>query len=601
MIKCLPKKTLWIYLFLLLQTGLAAQAAPRLEYTIRMEEPQTHYFTVEMTVTDLKKRFLDFKMATWTPGSYLIREYARHVEGFQASSNGKPLDAEKINKNTWRVYTKNTGKVEVTYKVYAYDLTVRTSFLDLSHGYINGASMFMYLDQRLDLPSTLTVKPFEAWEEISTGLKPVGNDKWVLHVPNFDILADSPIEIGNQEIFTFQAAGIPHEVALYGNPIYDQERLKADMIKIIEAATAVVGEHPCQEYTFIIHCAPGIGGGLEHLNSTTLQTSPFFFTSERSYNGFLSLVAHEYFHLWNVKRIRPKALGPFDYENENYTSLLWVSEGLTSYYDDYLLRRAGIFMPEQYLDIVARNITAIENQPGNRIQSVAESSFDAWIKAYRPNENSANSTISYYSRGAVIGTMLDLEIMAATQGRQSLDGVFQYLWTEYYQKKKRGFTDEEFKKAVEKVAGHQMDDFFRQNIYGTQPIDYNRFFGYAGLKLVNTNEGRTETFLGANVSFAGGRLIVTSVRRDSPAWEDGINVNDEIIALNGYRTGSNLDQLLPLYQPGDQVKITVARAGRLLDLDVTLANSPLVNYNLERLPNLTPEQTVVWEKWLRLK
>ncbi|MDB5262407.1 MAG: peptidase [Adhaeribacter sp.] len=600
MTKYFSAKFFLAYLFLFLPALIIAQAAPKLAYTVSMPEPQTHFFEVEMTLTDMKQRHLDLKMATWTPGSYLIREYARHVEGFSAVAGNQPLKAEKINKNTWRIYANNAREIKVKYKVYAFELTVRTNFLDQSHGYINGAALFLYPDKKLNLASTVTIRPYPQWKEISTGLQPVAGDKWVLHAPNYDILADSPIEIGNQEIFTFQAAGVPHTVAIYGQPLYNQERLKTDLIKITEAATAVIGENPNRNYTFIVHCAPGIGGGLEHLNSTTVQASPFFATTEKTYKNFLGLISHEYFHLWNVKRIRPIALGPFDYENENYTNMLWVSEGITSYYDDLLLRRQHIFTPEEYLAIAAGNISGIENTPGNKVQSTTEASFDAWIKNYRPNENSANSTISYYSRGAVIGNLLDLEIMGATGGEKTLDDVFRYLWAEYYKKRNRGYTDEEFKQAVERVAGHNLDAFFRENIAGTQTFDYQKFFGYAGLKLVNQNEGKTEAFLGANTSAATGKLLVTSVRRDSPAWQNGINVNDEIIALNGFKVGTDLPALLQMYRPKDKIKVTVARAGRLLDVDVTLANNPTVSYKLEKLPNATPAQLAVYNKWLRL-
>jgi len=595
------KKSIWFGIFLFFQTAFTIQAKPKLEYTISMAAPQTHYFEVEMTLTDIRQRYLDLKMATWTPGSYLIREYARNIDALSASNGNKTLKAEKINKNTWRVYANNASQVKVKYRLYAYELTVRTNFLDASHGYINGAATFLYLDKKQNLPSTLTVKPYRDWKEISTGLRPVGTDKWVLQVPNYDILVDSPIEIGNQEIFSFQAAGVPHEVAMYHAPAYNQERLKADMIKVTEAATSIVGVNPNKNYTFIVLFAPRTGGGLEHLNSTSLQATPLAFATENGYKSFLGLVAHEYFHLWNVKRIRPIALGPFDYENENYTHMLWVSEGITSYYSPVLLRIANVYSPEQFLNVAANSITTIENIPGNKIQSAAESSFDAWIKNYRPNENSNNATISYYSRGAVIGNLLDLEIIAATQGQKSLDDVFRYLWAEYYEKRQRGYTDVEFQQAVERIAGHSLEDFFRNNIYGTQTFDYVKFFGYAGLRLVDKNAGQTKTFLGANTSAASGKLLVTSVSRDSPAWNNGINVNDELIAINGDRIDTNLNALLALYQPQDKVKITVSRAGELLDLDVTLANDPTVNFALEKLPNSTPEQEVVLQKWLRIR
>jgi predicted metalloprotease with PDZ domain len=281
--------------------------------------------------------------------------------------------------------------------------------------------------------------------------------------------------------------------------------------------------------------------------------------------------------------------------------MLWVSEGITSYYQGILLQRAGIYTLEEYLNVAAENITVIENIPGNKIQSAAESSFDAWIKNYRPNENSNNATISYYSRGAVIGNLLDLEIIAATKGQKSLDNVFRYLWAEYYQKRKRGYTDAEFQKAVELTAGRSLDAFFRNNIYGTQTFDYTKFFGYAGLKLVDTNAGKSKTFLGATTAATNGKLLVTAVHRDSPAWKNGINVNDELISVNDNRVGTDLNSLLALFQPQDQVKITVNRAGKLLDLDITLGQDPTVKFALEKLSNPAPEQQAVYQKWLRTK
>jgi predicted metalloprotease with PDZ domain len=576
-------------------------AAPRLTYTLSMDEPQTHFFDVEMGVTGLKQEYIDFKMAAWTPGSYLIREYARNVEAFQAMSGNQPLRAEKISKNTWRVYSKGANNVSVRYKVYAYEFSVRTSFLDQSHGYINGASVFMFIDKQQQLSSTLTVKPYKGWNKISTGLSPINTpNQFTFQVPNFDILVDSPIEIGTHEIFTFNAAGIPHEVAMYGQPEYNQEILKRDMTRVIEATAAVIGEHPCKDYTFIIHHTPAGGGGLEHLNSTTLQTTRNVYQSDRSYIGLLSLVAHEYFHLWNVKRIRPITLGPFDYENENYTTLLWVSEGITSYYDDYLIRRAGIYTPEQYLDVFSGAIGTVENQPGTRIQSPAESSFDAWIKGYRPNENSVNSTISYYSIGHVLGGMLDLEIMGSTKAQRSLDDVMRLLYSEYYKKQNRGFTEAEFQKAVETVAGKSMESFFRDHVYSTKPLDYNRYFGFAGLQLVNRNEGRNDPYLGASTSTSSGRMMVTTVLRGSPAWNDGINVNDEIVSVNGERVGSDLNSVLANRNVGDKLVVTVSRSGRLQDIPVTLTRNPAANVRIEKLPNPTAEQTAVYRRWMRL-
>jgi len=573
-------------------------AVPKLSYLLSMDEPHTHYFDVEMRLSDLDKReYLDIKMPVWTPGSYLIREFAKNVEGF--SANDGKLRSEKISKNTWRVYTGSTRDVRITYKVYAYELSVRTSFLDASHGYVNGASVFMYPDQLMDLPSVLTIKPYQGWTDISTGLEPAKGNKLQFNVPNYDILVDSPIEIGTQKILSFTAANIPHKVAMYGEANYTTDRLLNDMKKIAEEATTVVGEHPCKDYTFIVHNIVGGGGGLEHLNSTTLQTSKTGYQFEPSYTGFLGLVAHEYFHLWNVKRIRPKALGPFDYENENYTHLLWVSEGFTSFYGNYLLRRARLISPEQYLGMLSNEINGVEGSPGNRIQSVAESSWDAWIKYYRPNENSNNATISYYSKGSLLGNLLNLDILQSTQGQKSLDDVMRYLWNEYYKKQKRGFTDEEFQKAVETVIGKKRDDFFRNYVFGTGPIDYNAYFSGVGLQLVDANKGKNDPYLGAAITSTGGKLTVSSVTRGSSSYQYGLNANDEIIALNGIRITDDINRLIAGKNVGDKIRLLVNRGGELKELEIVLKRNVNPNYRLERLPNATAEQTALYKKWIR--
>jgi predicted metalloprotease with PDZ domain len=575
----------------------ASPAAPRIEYFLSMDEPHTHYFEVRIAVSGHKQEFIDFKMPVWTPGSYLVREFARNVEGFTASAgNNKPVRSEKINKNTWRVYSSGADQVTVSYRVYAFEISVRTPFLDATHGYVQPAAVFMAVDKLQNQPSTLTVKPYREWKEISTGLSPAGKDKWVLAVPDYDILVDSPIEIGNQTIFSFNALGIPHTVAMYGPGNYEKDRLIQDMKTIVEETGKVVGENPNKNYTFIVHNLNAGGGGLEHLNSTTLQTTRFSY--ETNYPGFLSLVAHEYFHLWNVKRIRPKALGPFDYDNENYTNLLWVSEGLTAYYDDLITRRAGFYSPEQYLTVLTNGIGTIQNAPGNAVQSLAESSWDAWIKYYRPSENSNNTSISYYTKGAVIGALLDLQIMHSSNGQRSLDDVMRFLYEEYYKKQKRGFTDIEMQQAVEKVAGLNMTDFFRDYIYSTKPIDYNRYLGYAGLRLGETV--RNEPFLGATASPSGGRMTVTAVQRGTSAYESGLNVNDEIIAINGYRVDSDLNRFITGKKVGERVTMMVNRAGLIQNLEVALLKNPNISYRIEKAPSATPEQEALLRKWLRI-
>ncbi|QNF33032.1 M61 family metallopeptidase [Adhaeribacter swui] len=566
-----------------------------------MPEPQTHYFEVEMVFDNPGKEYLDVKMPVWTPGSYLVREYAKNVEGFTATANNQPIRFEKITKNTWRVYAAKAPQVKVTYKVYAFELTVRTSFLNAEHGYVNGASMFMYPDGLQNEASEIKVVPYKTWKVVSTALPAVANQPFTFRAANYDEVVDSPIEIGNHEVWQFEVNGVPHQVAMFGESNVNKEKFLADLKKVTSTAAQVIGEMPIDRYLFIIHNLPIGGGGLEHKFSTTLHVKKWSYGSPAGYNSIMGLVAHEYFHLWNVKRLRPAGLGPFNYDAETYTNLLWVSEGFTSYYGSIIVRRSGFLTNEQYLKAQADDITALENAPGVRVQSAAEASFDAWIKYYRPNENSNNAGTSYYSKGSVIGLLLNLEIMYRTKGQKSLDDVMRQMYQQYYKKLDRGFTEAEFKQAAESIAGVKLDAFFNDYVYGTKTPDYATYFNYAGLNFVNQNAGKQEAVLGAKFSLTSGRQIVTSVTRDGSAWKGGLNVNDEILALNGYRITDDVNQSLAGARPGQQINLLVNRDGQILNLEFPLVPTEIRSYKITPLEKPTKEQAKILANWLNGK
>ncbi|OWP63088.1 peptidase M61 [Hymenobacter amundsenii] len=578
----------------------AALAAPTLRYTLAMPAPQTHYFEVEMNLDGFNKAYTDVKMPVWAPGSYLVREFAKNVEGFGATAGGQALRTEKIDKNTWRVYHPKAKDFAVSYRVYAYELSVRTSFVDASHGYVNGTSVFMYPADNAQMPSQLEVKPAQGWSQVSTSLKPAGGT-YTYRSGSYDELADSPIEIGNQKIYTFTANGTPHTVAMYGDPVVDTERLTRDMKRVCEEAHKVVDRNPLDRYLFIIHNIDRGTGGLEHLFSTTLSVSRNAYSTEAGWKGFLGLVAHEYFHLWNVKRIRPVALGPFDYDKENYTHMLWVSEGGTEYFSNLIMQRAGFLTPDGYLADLSNGINRVENTPGNKVQSAADASFDAWIKQYRPNENSGNTAISYYDKGEVIGAVLDLMIINETKGQKRLDDVMQYLYDQYYKKLGRGFTDEEYQQAVAKVAGRRFDDFFRRYVYGTEMLPYEQALNYAGLHLSVVPTPATEIDLGARISAANGRQTVAGVVRDGSAWQGGLNVGDEILSLDGARVTDDLNKLLAGRAVGSTVKLLVTREGLVREVSFPLLASTTSRYRIEHQDNPTAAQQTVLAKWLPVR
>lgn len=571
--------------------------AVTVNYKLGMSRPNSHYFEVEMEVSDLKSKEVIIKMPVWAPGSYLVREFAKSVNLVKAKDgNGNPLAVEKINKNTWKVNKGKKDKVIFNYEVYAFELSVRTSFLDDSHGYLNGTSVFMYVDGNKDATGELAITPHETFKKVSTSLP--NKSGFTYTYKHYDHLVDSPIEIGNQEEFSFKAAGVNHTVAMYGEGNYDIPTLQKDMAKIVESATNVFGTNPNEDYLFIVHNLTNPSGGLEHKESTTLQVNRWTYEGD-DYLGFLSLVAHEYFHLWNVKRLRPKALGPFDYDNENYTDLLWVMEGFTSYYDELLLRRAGFYSEDTYVQKLISTLNYVESQPGNKVQPVAHSSFDAWIKAYRHNENSINTGISYYSKGQLLAAMLDLYIINKFKAEKGLDQFMQHLWANFYAKDGSGFTEEEFQKSLEDFLGEGMDWFFDPYVYGTETIDYPKFFDGVGISLVQSR-GKAKAWLGVRSSDSGGKLVVKTVYSNSPAEIGGISVNDEIIAMDGYRmNSSDFNEALGKKEVGDKINLLISRDNIIKEYTVELGVNNSLRFKYDPTFNTTQSRKN-FAYWLRV-
>jgi predicted metalloprotease with PDZ domain len=579
----------------MVQLTAAADDSSKIEFTVSFSEPQAHYADVEMRISNIRKKEIEVSMPVWAPGSYLVREFSKNVEGFTASTtSGTALSSEKIKKNTWKIKNDGSKTIIVNYRVYAYEISVRTSFVDANHAFLSPTGIFMFVKDRLNEPVRVNIVPFSSWSKVSTGLEKIEGTKFSYHAPDFDWLYDSPIEVGNQDIFEFDAAGVKHEVAMVGGGNYDKEKLKIDMAKIVEEETLIFRENPNKRYVFIVHHYQNGGGGLEHLNSTVLGAKRTGYTDPATYTNFLSLVAHEYFHLWNVKRLRPIALGPFDYENENYTTDLWIAEGFTAYYDNLIIQRTGAISEVDYLKILQGEINLIANQKGDKIQAVTEASFDAWIKYYRPNENSSNATISYYNKGALLAAMLDLAIIHKTNGEKSLDDVLRNTYIAYYKKKGRGFTSKEFKEALEKEYGESLDDFYSKYVNGTQEVDCAKFLAYAGLELVNRANPNMPS-LGVRTR----KNIISTVIRGGAAWNGGLNVNDEIIAVNRERV-EDINDYIKTKSVGENLEIVLNRDGIIQTLNIKLAASTDKYYQIDKMKKQTEQQKAVFKKWMKI-
>lgn len=595
------KKTIGILTLLMMAMTSMAQKTS-INFEVSFKEPQAHYGEIKMEIQGIKKDYVDVKMPVWTPGSYLVREYSRHVESFGAkNAQGQTLDHEKISKNTWRIYSKNVDKIIVDYRIYGFEISVRTNFIDDVHAFLSPAATFMYVDGYLDHPVQVTIKPHANWKHVSTGLNTVEGKTFTYSAPDFDILFDTPIEVGNQEIFTFTANNVLHEVAMVNAGSYDKDRLIEDFTKIIEESTKIFGVNPNKRYVFIVHHFQSGGGGLEHLNSTVLGASRSTYNNPRLYINYLGLVAHEYFHLWFVKRLRPIELGPFNYDAENYSTGLWIMEGFTSYYDNLILRRTGFYNETGYLGALSSDFNAVENKPGNDVQPVALASIDAWIKYYRPDENSDNTSVSYYNKGALLAMLMDVKIIAESKGKKKLDDAVKAAYHEFYEKLDRGFTEEEFEALIEKTTGVSVSEIFRM-AHTTEEIDYNLYLNKVGYTLINRNEGNQDPDLGVNANTSNGRLMINSVRRGSAAWDAGLNVRDEIIAVNNNRVDSpaRLNSIIQEYKSGDVVEVMVTRDGLIRSIEVKLTPSTMGAYSVVPLTNATEEQKNLGKIWLSI-
>ena len=548
--------------------------ATEITYELRMPRPQNHYFQVAMKVTGLKQKKALFKLPVWAPGSYMVREFSKNINLVKASTEaGTELRVIKTAKNAWEVEVNGAEAFTVTYEVYAFETGVRTSFLDENHGFVSGPSLFMYLDGKKDLGGTLRVHLPSNFKKISTGLsksEAIGTNPSLrtFTYESYDQLVDCPLEIGNQVEFEFSAAGVLHQVCMYGVGNYNPEQLKIDMAKIVEEETKVFGVNPNKRYVFIVHHGIGGDGGLEHANSAVLSVDRWTYDGS-NYLSFLNLVAHEYFHLWNVKRIRPVALGPFNYDQEVYTRLLWVMEGFTSYYDELIMRRAGFYTQEEMLKKIQSTINYVEGSVGARVQPVAHASFDAWIKAYRPNENSSNTTMTYYSRGMVLAAVLDAWMIKHSNGSAGLDAAMRNLYNTFYLGKNRGFTDEEFKAVLEQFTGSDLTDFFNRYIDGTEVIPYTTYFLPLGIEV--SDVGSVKPLFGATVAEEDGHLVVKNIRANGSAEDAGLSVNDEILACMEYRVDKALfDALVNGVEIGDEFELLIARDGILKTVKVKI-------------------------------
>jgi len=573
---------------------------PKIFYQVSMSQPTSHLFEVTLSIDHWQDKQLNLKMPVWTPGSYLVREYSRNLQEFiaQDSRSKTKLNSQKISKNHWQIETENSTSITIFYRIYAHELSVRTNHLNDSHGYFNGAALFLYIPGLESLSSVLEIIPPQADWKVTTPLEPLEGKKNTFLVPDFDTLVDSPVEVGTHQCYKFQVRKKNHRLAVWGEGNIDAEKVIRDTEKIIEVEADLYGGLPYDNYVFLLHLSNNGFGGLEHKNSCTLNYSRFGFRDPEKYNRFIQLVAHEFFHLWNVKRIRPKALEKFDYEQENYTPSLWFSEGTTSYYDLLIPLRAGLYNSKIFLDNLGKEITRFLVTPGRTVQPLAASSFDAWIKLYRRDANSDNSQMSYYLKGELVSLLLDLLIRDRTQNQRSLDDVMRQMW-EKFGKTEIGFTETQLKEVMESVAETDLTDFFQKYLHTTQELPFNDYLEPFGLRLQAVQEDNPIPHTGMRVQSENGKDMIKFVSANSPAQVAGISPDDELLALNGIRvTAEQLPERLKDYQANDMIELSLFHQDVLKTVQLQLAISQPSRYEVVRISNPSDRQVENIVGWL---
>jgi predicted metalloprotease with PDZ domain len=592
-----------------------------IRYSIAPKDLAAHLFDVTVTVADPDPAGQRFALPVWIPGSYLVREFARNIVTLAAFNEaGRKVRIEKTDKHTWQA-APTKGALTLRYEVYGWDLSVRSAYLDDTGGFFNGTAVFLSVAGREDGPCEVDIgKPagdaFRRWRVATALPEARGTKRYAFgryRASNYDELVDHPVTFGEFALATFDAHGVPHDVAIAGRVArLDLERICADLKRVCEAQIALFEpkskKAPMDRYVFMTQAVSDGYGGLEHRASTALICNrtdlPVKGRPDTSdgYRTYLGLCSHEYFHTWNVKRIKPAAFVPYDLAKENYTSLLWLFEGFTSYYDDLMLVRCGLMSPDEYFAALGRTIGGVLRGSGRLKQSVADSSFDAWTKYYRQDENATNAIVSYYTKGSLVALAFDLAIRAQTHNRKSLDDVMRLLWQrfgrDFYRGEQKGIGEDDVAALIEEATGVALGRLFDDAVRGTRDLPLAELFAPFGVTLapdLGAKGAQPKPSIGARLR-GGADCTLAAVYEGGAAHQAGLSAGDTLIALDGLRvTGANLDALLARYRPGDKVELHAFRRDELRTARLKLDGPDVARYVL----SADPKASAVRDAWLK--
>lgn len=528
------------------------------EYQLSIEQPEHHLGNVTVTFPKLAQSHIDVQLPDWRTGRYEILNLSNGIRFFDAQdSKGNKLTWNKVDKSTWRVHFDQPTKLSINYQVYANELGLRARHIDDSHAFIDASGFFMFSDSFRQEPVTVELDVPKEWRSVS-GMAS-GDSKHSFVAENYDVLLDSPIETGINELYKFKIDGRDYELVIWGEGNYDVDLMLRDLKKLVQTGPLIWDDYPYQRYVFMIHATSGARGATEHLNSTIIQRHRDSFGAREDYIGFISTAAHEFIHTWNVKNYRPEGLVPYDYVDINYSDLLWLAEGSTSYLEDYLLLSAGITTNEEYFKSLSRTINRHLNKPGRKVQSAAETSFDKWIN--QGGDHGRNYSTNIYLEGALISMALDIDLLSKSDGKVSYKDVHRALYNEF--KLPKSFNSDDVKNILKQVSGRDYTLWWDQYVDSPAAINFDALLNIVGLKFERPSSAQVIPVIDAKATLSGELLNLTHVARNGAAWNAGLTAGDKIVAMNGHHVRSSLNKTLQLFEPNEKIRIDFIRRHKL--------------------------------------
>lgn len=577
-------------------TSFSAVSFADVNVKIDLKDANHHYAYVDIALPKSIKKSVRLKLPTWRTGRYSILPLADGIRGFDAKNGSKSLTWNKIDKSTWEISGDLSDGIQVNYQVYANELGLRTRHIDDSHAYLDASAVIMYSDETRDDKHIIDLNVPKAWRSVS-GLEP-GKTPHQFIAKDYDVLVDSPIETGINEFHEFKVNGVDYELVIWGKGNYDSEQMVKDLKKLVTQGSSIwPQDYPFSRYVFMVHATSGARGATEHLNSTIIQRSRFKFSERKDYLEFLSTAAHEFVHTWNVKQYRPEGLVPYNYQSENYSNLIWLSEGSTSYLQNQLLMRGDLMTADEWLKNLSKRITGYIHKPGRQSQSVAESSFDTWIG--QGGDYGKNHSVNIYSEGFLVSWLLDFDLLEATKLERSYRDVHNSLYEEY--RIPKTFNDKDMLSILKNVSGKDYTQWWNANVDGLANPDFNVLLEKAGLKMSYGKKNETKAWTGISTKVHSNGLEITSVEKGSPAWQAGFTIQDIIVAVDGLRMGDkDLSTRLKNFKSEQSVEFTMFRRDQLITKTIKLGTTPKEKLKIVAMKNATDDQKAFFTAWTGL-